>query len=336
MGQNRSAKDEPQIGDCSQMEHSHEQEQAAPLVQPEADPPPLLSAYKGQRMAAMRSWFREHLLDLVIAIAAIAGIWIAIYIPRSIDQQDSKERSHSEATLLAENQTAEVDRLIAGSLGETESSALPGRIAAARALAEWSNQGRVYSPATNILLDYLADEADPKVHCYLALAISTALTHDNPAWTYDDEQTGGDQGNHKKEKSDETKRFNKLVHKDTDLANCAVVGNRAEPVLALAPRTYEFRQYEAVDCQAQNTNGAFPVQLDSVLSAEYLVESATATVQNQSNLKFSEAHVVSVSELGAIVSYQLIGLDRQFLGNCPGGGHGTLVVNFQLKPRTAP
>lgn len=73
--------------------------------------------------------------------------------------------------------------------------------------------------------------------------------------------------------------------------------------------------------------------IDSNLSAQFKVQSATATIQDSSNLKEVRADVVRTEPDAAVVQYSIAGLDRQVFGNCPGGGHGTLVVRFQLVPK---
>jgi|HubBroStandDraft_6_1064221.scaffolds.fasta_scaffold35516_3 hypothetical protein len=95
----------------------------------------------------------------------------------------------------------------------------------------------------------------------------------------------------------------------------------------------EFRQYLDVDCQRTNSNPGLFVPIDSGLSAQYTVQAATATIDDAANIKDVQVKVLSVQPNGATVQYGFNGLDRQLFGNCPGGGHGTLVVRFQLIPK---
>jgi hypothetical protein len=56
----------------------------------------------------------------------------------------------------------------------------------------------------------------------------------------------------------------------------------------------------------------------------------SASLVNVDNLKDFSVSVLDHTDETARVEYRLVGLDRQFLGNCPGGGHGTVVTNFVI------
>ena len=77
-----------------------------------------------------------------------------------------------------------------------------------------------------------------------------------------------------------------------------------------------------------NTN-TLQVPLPTNLKPGQKLDRAEASLVDTSNLKAgSSAEVLAQSANGAIIKYTLIGLDRQLLGNCPGGGHGTVVTSF--------
>lgn len=58
------------------------------------------------------------------------------------------------------------------------------------------------------------------------------------------------------------------------------------------------------------------------------IAAATPAVQDVANLKDFQIRSVSYSAVDATVTIGASGLDRDFTGNCRGGGHGRLVVTF--------
>jgi hypothetical protein len=278
-----------------------------------------------------------------MAVLTVIGIFIAYKIPISLNERDSADRLTAERTARIEADVGQVNQLVAGVLGEEGSEHAAPKRAAARAIAEYAQQSRIYPPATSILLDYLEKESDPKTHCYLHAAIDRGLTVKPPAGAQSGEGNSLDIATERARLKADTK--------PTDIADCSAVleappapggpgaGARTttppHPAAQLQPRVSEWRQYLDVDCARTNTNanGGLFVPVDNALTAQYTVQSATAQIVDASNIKDIQATVVNIQPNGATVRYAMSGLDRQFLGNCPGGGHGTLVVRFQLVPK---
>jgi hypothetical protein len=281
-----------------------------------------------------RSWWSEHSVDVITALLTIVGLWIAYKIPLSLNDQDSAERLKGERSARFEADLGQVNQLVAGVLGEEGSEHIAAKRAAARAASEYAQQGRVYTPATSILFHYLEKEADPKTHCYLYGAIDRGLTVKPPALgagARSEEGAALDESGWATLVTVERSRLVALK-RSTDTADCSAI---AEPVPVISPpqpRTSEFRQYLDVDCSRVNSN-SLRVAIDSGLSTQFKVQSATATIQDSSNLKEVRANVLRTDPDAAFVEYSISGLDRQVFGNCPGGGHGTLVVTFQLVPK---
>jgi hypothetical protein len=285
----------------------------------------------------MKKWFSENVLNLLMALLTIVGLWIAYQIPISLNKQDSAERLKEERTARFEADISQVNQVIAGSLGEeTNQAASDGVLAkrsAARALSDYASQGRVYAPATSILLHYLEREGDPKTHCYLRLAIDRGLNNKPPALGVGARAADGtalDESNWTTTTTTERARLQALLMK-SDTADCLIIPS-AEGA-TVAARTSAYRQYLDVDCARTNENNLH-IPIDTTLMGQYKVSSATAAIQDTSNLKSgSGANVTAVQPDGVDVQYVIVGLDRQAFGNCPGGGHGTLVVQFQLVPK---
>lgn len=101
------------------------------------------------------SWLSEHLVDVITALLTLIGVFIAYQIPISLNQRDSADRLSAERTSRSEADVAQVNQLLAGVLGEESDEHVNSKRAAARAIAEYAQQGRVYTPATSILFHYL-------------------------------------------------------------------------------------------------------------------------------------------------------------------------------------
>jgi hypothetical protein len=284
-----------------------------------------------------RGWWREHGIDVFVAILTIIGLWIGYKIPVSLNERDSADRLSSERTARFEGDVGIVNQLVASVLGEEGVEHVVSKRAAARAIAEYAQQGRIYEPSTAILLHYLEKEKDPKTHCYLHAAIDRGLNVDPPALG-----TGAKSSDGKAldlASFESAKKAERALLKDhteqTDITDCSSTAEPTAPPTTppLQPRISEYRQYLDVDCARTNSNPNLFVPIDSSLSAQYTVQSAMASIQDSSNIKDVNVNVVGTQPNGAIVQYGFNGLDRQLFGNCPGGGHGTLVVRFQLIPK---
>jgi hypothetical protein len=286
-----------------------------------------------------RQWWSEHWIDVVVAVFTLVGLYIGYKIPISLNEQDSQERLKSERTGRFEADIGLVNQLVSGPLGEEGADNVRAKRAAARAISEYAQQGRVYTPATSILLHYLERESDPKTHCYLEAAIDRGLTIKPPAIGGGARAGDGadlDESNWKTLTTVERTRWQAL-RRESDAANCLTLSEPTPPgpvPPTPQPKSSEYRQYLDVGCESQNSASGMFVQIDTNLRNQFEVDTATASIQDTSNLKVAQAMVQAKKPDGVLVQYAIVGLDRQVFGNCPGGGHGTLVVQFQLKPKT--
>jgi hypothetical protein len=92
-------------------------------------------------------------------------------------------------------------------------------------------------------------------------------------------------------------------------------------------RTETVKQYVSVDC-GRVAAGTIPIQLSKQVSEGEEVVATNAQLRGEDNLKASSLELLSHNGPQATVRYQLVGLDKQWTGNCPGGGHATIEVNF--------
>jgi hypothetical protein len=284
---------------------------------------------------ARRGWLGDHAFDLLMVLLTLVGLWIAYEIPKSLNDQDSAERLKAERTARFESDLGQINQLVAGALGEDGQEHVVAKRAAARAISDYSQQGRVYAPATSILFHYLERENDPRTHCYLHAAIDRGLNTKPPALGVGARSVDGTSLNEESWGTTitvERARLQSLLMV-TDTADCATASTPEAVAPALQGRASVYRQYLDVDCQRVNSNGNLRVPIDSTLAAQFKIASASAQIQDASNLKEATASVVRSETDSAIIQYSIVGLDRQLFGNCPGGGHGTLVVQFQLVPK---
>lgn len=282
-----------------------------------------------------RGWFAEHWVDLLTVLLTGLGLWIGYKIPLSLNEQDSAERLKAERSARFEADLGQINQLVSGVLGEDGAEHVVGKRSAARAVSEYAQQGRVYTPATSILLHYLEKEGDPKAHCYLRAAIDRGLTVKPPALGAGARSVDGgslDESGWATTITVERARLMAFT-RPTDTGDCSTITEAGHEIPPTQPKVSEFRQYLDVDCNRVNASSELRVAIDSGLASQFRVQSATATIQDSSNLKEAQADVLRTEPEAAFVRYSITGLDRQFLGNCPGGGHGTLVVRFQLAPK---
>jgi hypothetical protein len=284
----------------------------------------------------LKKWLADHVFDVLITILTIIGLWIAYQIPISLNRQDSAERVNAEKTARFEADTGLVNQTIGGALGEELDQETRYRVtakrSAARALSDYAQQGRIYPPSTSILLHYLEREDDPETHCFLRLAVDRGLNVKPPAVGVGARTAEGSELNDStwsKTVATERARLQALIKK-SDQTDCLAAQANSSPLPQ--PMATVYRQNFNVDCGGGNSN-TLHVPLESTLSNDYTVQSARATIEDTSNLQSANAQVVSQQADGVDVQYSYRGLNRELFGNCPGGGHGTLVVQFQLSPK---
>jgi hypothetical protein len=93
--------------------------------------------------------------------------------------------------------------------------------------------------------------------------------------------------------------------------------------------------WQAVDCNHTNSSGELPDRgcflIRSSQSGSWV--QARRLKALQISREFGFPTVARLENNTAHISYGFNGLDRNWLGNCPGGGHATLVTHFQIAQR---
>lgn len=107
---------------------------------------------------------------------------------------------------------------------------------------------------------------------------------------------------------------------------------RNNPVIRRGTVIRENRVYESVDCNHTTSDQDLKVPITLDGSLHELLVGATAEYVDKSNTQGeSPPAVTSVDPSGvAHVRYGFNGLDKNWLGNCPGGGHLTILVKFSI------
>ena len=202
-----------------------------------------------------------------------------------------------------------MDRLLA--LGSASS---PDRLTAAKALRSYADLNRLDSASLPGLLPYLKSECDETIFRMEKEAAQQAARNAKPANSQDQQQL---------------------------MAGLSAIERSAqcpppEPASATPPAVTTVvsapPQYFDVGCGEEKA-GVLRVPVPAQLQNNQKVLSVSATLANIDNLKSWNATVTEHDEKAATVRYSLIGLDRQLFGNCPGGGHGSVVTNFVVGPK---
>jgi pimeloyl-ACP methyl ester carboxylesterase len=106
---------------------------------------------------------------------------------------------------------------------------------------------------------------------------------------------------------------------------------RENPVRSVAVEQREWKSYQQVDCERTNSNHALLASV--TLNPAYLETvdgTVTARFDGIDHIQGQAIKVVSQSGNTATIDYGFNGADRSF-GNCPGGGHATIVVTFPIR-----
>lgn len=274
------------------------------------------------------AWVWRHTSDVLIVALTAGGVWVGWKIPNSINEQDSQYREEAARNEKIDSDLGRINALIAGVLGEEDEKHVVEKRAVARAIYEYAIQGLVATSSTEVLFHYLEGEADPQVHCYLFNALDRAVNNlphtveKNPRSQKDAERLA-----EWEIKTRQQKEQLRRLKKANDVIGCRPLPPQVGP-----PTPPPYRQYLDVGCGAITNSppDGQKISLDSNYADKFVIRSASAQFVDTSNLKAMVAEVIRVDPDGALVKYSIVGRDRELFGNCPGGGHGTLVVTFQL------
>jgi hypothetical protein len=295
---------------------------------------------------ADRRWWIEHGIETLTLLFTI----VLAFLIHSLDLNDRRHDSEQQGAMQAE-QTQALQRInkseqLAVSQARAENdfhqafaffSSLeqfdePGQVVQRRRMShvieQYSLQGRLYQPAADIFVDDLSKECDSEIYQALRNAVETSQNVVRPDVTSEDDR-----------KKDKAARTDLRLKIQTALqAHTNQCTDHAEAPGKSANRGPFSRDYPLgsinVDCGGVATG---PRQLSADLPPGYSIASLGATVVDTSNLKSASASALISDEKTITVNFRLEGLDFQTLPfglrNCPGGGHGTVVVRAMLVPK---
>jgi len=300
-----------------------------------------------------KAWWIDHWADVIGAIVIPLLLYMIDCNSKNAgdnlvrQQLDLQQLSMKQAAADADNHQA------LGLLADMGTRTGDERRAIALAMLEYSMQGRLYHPSTAVVVDYLKRECDATTYGLLYQAVQEGLRHipkNAPSPSCDEEDKDSKAAkNCQKTKSEAQAQVDSDTNHDKNLlaeaqrarSNACAQTNYATQAVANilsqysgpGPRT--FRQYLDVGC-AETNQGILPIRLSEEEQNTLRVVSVTKPhFEGVSNLNWGNAEQPTIAPDGNSISvpYAIRGLDRQFLGNCPGGGHATLVVVYQLAPR---
>lgn len=302
-----------------------------------------------------QAWWIDHWADVIGAIVIPLLLYMIDCNSKSagdnlVQQQlDLQQLSMKQSAADADNHQA------LGLLADMGTRSGDERRAIALAMLEYSMQGRLYHPSTAVVVDYLKRECDATTYGLLTQAVQEAFRHipkNAPTPSCDEEDKDSKAAKNCQQKKKEAQS---RVDGDTNLdKNLLAEAQRAHPSVCAqtsttsqaaaniliqysgpGPRT--FRQYLDVGC-AETNQGRLVIRLSEEEQKILRIASVKKPdFEGVSNLNWDNAEQPIVAPDGNSISlpYAIRGLDRQYLGNCPGGGHATLVVVYQLASRNA-
>jgi hypothetical protein len=274
--------------------------QPSAQLPPPAEPPKVLSKTLLERIALI--------ISIITPVAIGVGSWM---ITRTVtNEQISSQTLQFQASKQDQDHGRVMERLVA--LG---SSSVSDRVAAAKALHAYAYLNKMDSASLPGLLYYLRSECDEGVFSIAKDAAVQAIRNSPPTPSTDEVNV------------------QRTITGIMDMQrSSACPGASATPPATSAQVVSAPPRYFDVDCERVNS-GVIEVAAPGIDPNRQAVKSVEATLANIDNLKTWSVKVLNATDRSASVQYQLVGLDRQFLGNCPGGGHGSVVTNFVIGPK---
>lgn len=247
----------------------------------------------------------------------IASKIMAMIIPVAIgwatynlsNQQWQTQQRQYQNTIQEQDRSRVMDRLLA--LGTASSS---DRLTAAKALRSYADLNRLDAASLPGLLPYLKSECDESVFSTEKQAALQAARNARTPKSQDER--------------DLLAGLNAIERSPQCPAQPPPSSSTPQAVATVVSAP---PQYFDVGCGEEKA-GVLRVPVPAQLQSNQKVVSVSATLANIDNLKSWNVTVAEHDDNAATVRYSLIGLDRQLFGNCPGGGHGSVVTNFVLGP----
>lgn len=225
------------------------------------------------------------------------------------NQQWQTQQRQYQNTIQEQDRSRVMDRLLA--LGSASS---PDRLTAAKALRSYADLNRLDAASLPGLLPYLKSECEETIFGMEKDAALQAARNAKPPNSQEQQQLLA--GLSAIERS----------------AQCPPPGPASATPPAVTTVVSAPPQYFNVGCGEEKA-GVLRVPVPAQVQGNQKVLSVSATLANIDNLKSWNVTVADHDESAATIRYSLIGLDRQLFGNCPGGGHGSVVTNFVVGPK---
>jgi pimeloyl-ACP methyl ester carboxylesterase len=110
---------------------------------------------------------------------------------------------------------------------------------------------------------------------------------------------------------------------------------RDNPPMRVEFENRDWKQSQNVDCNRTNSNDKLvaSVSLDPA-KRERVDGTVSVRLADQNNVKDEHVRLVSQTGNTATIDYGFNGLDRNWVGDCPGGGHATVVATFRIRKET--
>jgi hypothetical protein len=284
-------------------------------------------------------WWIDHLVDILTLIATIVLAFFIHSLDSREREQDAAAQNAATKQLTesqdlgrrqngAENDLHQAYALLA----DLQLQRGPGRDAERRAIAEvieqYAMDGRLYEPASHIFIQLISTECDSVTFEHLRNAIASAANvRRRDAIT--DEERGADEAIRRQTQE----KLASAVR--THNASCNIPQH---PEGQTSPGNKQLDVplgYFDVGCgQPRSEQRSIP--LSSIVPAGYkIANKPTADFKDVSNAKQATADAVIQNDQ-ILVTANLVGTDFQSFAfgikNCPGGGHGTLILHITVEP----
>ncbi len=271
---------------------------------PPSPPPPITPANQIQKKSALEK--ASLAMGMVVPVVLGWATW------NLTNQQWQSQQRQYQNTVQEQDRNRVLDRLLA--LGN---SSMNDRLIAAKALRSYADMNRMDVASLAGLLPYLKSECDETVFRIEKEAALQAARNSTP------------QASNGATAVQQPVAGIAAIERSSQCPNPTNSGATASPTATVitAPP-----QYFEVGCNNEKM-GTLEVPTPSAISGTQMIQSVSATLANIDNLKEWSVRVLGHTERSATVEYRLVGLDRQFLGNCPGGGHGSVVTSFVIGPK---
>jgi hypothetical protein len=283
---------------------------ARPQPDGTGQPNPTQSGASGPSPTALNSPAKRDLLD---AASKVMGMIVPIVIGWATynlsNQQWQTQQRQYQNTIQEQDRTRVMDRLLA--LGSATST---DRLTAAKALRSYADLNRLDAGSLPGLLPYLKSECDEAVFSTEKDAALQAARNAKPPNSQEQQQLMAGLS---------------AIERSSQCPPPAAVSATPPAVTTVVSAP---PQYFDVGCGEEKA-GVLHVPVPAQMQSNQKVVNVSATLANIDNLKSWSVIVTGHDESAADVHYSLIGLDRQLFGNCPGGGHGSVVTSFVLGPK---